>query len=154
MYFNILQQSLWMFEKIIHNKTIIAIVIRAEFQKSGIEFFTPPDFSQQLGYMQRPKGYFIEPHVHNIVERTVTHTQEVLHIKNGRIKIDLFDDQRLFIKEIILLKGDTVLLASGGHSVEMLDDSELIEIKQGPYLNDDDKVRFTPATVKDEQAKI
>jgi hypothetical protein len=87
------------------------------------------------------------------VERKVFTTQEVLHIKSGKIKITLFSNEQAFIKELILLKGDTVLLATGGHSVEMLEDSELIEVKQGPYLDDEDKVRIFPAMVDNEQRK-
>ena len=60
------------------NNKIIAIIIRAGFSKNGIEFFTPNDFSQQLGYMKREKGYHIEPHIHNSVSREVMLTQEVL----------------------------------------------------------------------------
>jgi uncharacterized protein YjlB len=94
--------------------------------------------------MKRPKGYIVEPHTHRIVERKVSNTQEVLHVKSGRVKLTLFGNDKAFIKEIEIKRGDTVLLASGGHSVEMLEDSELIEIKQGPYLSDEDKVMFTP----------
>jgi hypothetical protein len=140
-----------MIEQIIHNKTLIAIIIRGGYEKDGVEFFTPHSFSQQLGYMKRPKGYFIEPHTHRIVERKVSHTQEVLHVKSGQIKIILFGTDQSLIQEVIFYKGDTVLLAAGGHSVEMLEDSELIEIKQGPYLNDDDKVRFYPAMANNEE---
>jgi hypothetical protein len=140
-----------MIEQVIHKGAIIAIVIRGEYKREGVEFFTPHDFSQQLGYMNRPKGYFIEPHSHRIVERKVSHTQEVLHLKSGKIKIGLFDNDQAFIKELVCSKGDTVLLATGGHSVEMLEDSEIIEIKQGPYLSDDDKIKFSQAMISNEE---
>jgi hypothetical protein len=140
-----------MIEQVLHKGAIIAIIIRGEYKKDGVEFFTPHEFSQQLGYMNRPKGYFIEPHSHRIVERKVSHTQEVLHIKSGKIKISVFDNQQTFIEELILVKGDTILLATGGHSVEMLEDSELIEIKQGPYLSDDDKILFSKAMARNEE---
>jgi hypothetical protein len=133
-----------MVEQITYNNVVIAILIRSEHKKDGVEFFTPHSFSQQLGYMKRPKGYIVEPHTHRIVERKVSNTQEVLHVKSGRVKLTLFGNDKAFIKEIEIKRGDTVLLASGGHSVEMLEDSELIEIKQGPYLSDEDKVMFTP----------
>ena len=41
-----------MIEKIIHKNIIIAIIIRNDYKKDGIEFFTPNNFSQQLGYMR------------------------------------------------------------------------------------------------------
>lgn len=133
-----------MVDYIKNSDQIIAIIIKANYEKNGIEFFTPGDFSQQLGYMNRRKGYTIEPHVHKLVERKVFHTQEVLFIKSGRVKVNLFDNNRVFLTTKTLEKGDVILLASGGHGFEMLEDSELIEIKQGPYCGDEDKVRFDP----------
>ena len=136
-----------MIEKIIQNDKILSIIIRSEFSKEGIEFFTPPDFSQQLGYMNRPKGYIIDPHKHIASDRTIQLTQEVLVLKSGKVKVDFFDDNGNFAKSIILFKGDVILLASGGHGLEMLEDSELIEVKQGPYQQENDKVMLSSTTV-------
>jgi hypothetical protein len=134
-----------MVEEVKHGDQILAIIIRANYKKEGISFFTPGEFSQQLGYMNRPKGYIIEPHVHNIVERKVTLTQEVLYIKSGIVKINFYNDEQQYLEFKILEQGDVILLAAGGHGFEMLEDAEMIEIKQGPYCGDEDKVRFTPA---------
>ncbi|WP_029985866.1 hypothetical protein [Pedobacter jeongneungensis] len=131
-----------MIEKIESQNLLLAIIIRANYKKEGISFFTPNDFSQQLGYMNRPKGYLIEPHIHNINERKVTLTQEVLYIKSGKIRVDFYDQQKVFVESSLLETGDVILLASGGHGFEMIDDSEIIEIKQGPYDGDRDKIRF------------
>jgi hypothetical protein len=133
-----------MIEKIIYNEILLAIIIHSSFQKDGIEFFTPGDFSQQLGYMNRPEGYIIPPHWHNIAERKVTLTQEVLYVKSGRVRIDFYTSDEEYIKSVILKQGDVILLASGGHGFEMLEQTEMIEIKQGPYLEKDDKKRFDP----------
>lgn len=133
-----------MIEEIRYNDTLLAIIIRANYHKEGISFFTPGDFSQQLGYMNRPKGYIIEPHVHNLIERKVTLTQEVLYVKTGKVRIDFYNDDRVYLESRIVEKGDVVLLANGGHGFEMLEDAEMIEIKQGPYCGEEDKVRFEP----------
>ena len=74
----------------------MAIIIRSNFSSEGIEFFTPNDFSQQLGYMNRPAGYIIEPHVHNIVKREVELTNEVIFIKSGLVRVDFYDDEHCF----------------------------------------------------------
>ena len=110
--------------------------------KEGIEFFTPNDFSQQLAYMNRPAGYKIAPHVHNKVQREVFYTQEVLFIKKGKVKIDFYDNDKNRIETRILETGDVIMLASGGHGFEMLEPTEMIEVKQGPYAGEDDKTRF------------
>lgn len=137
-----------MIEQITDNGIIIATIIRAGFKKEGIEFFTPDKFSQQIGYMNRPKGYKIEPHTHKRGKTSPINTNEILFVKSGKIKIFLYNNNYSFIKELELLSGDFILLVTGGHSIEMEEDSELIEIKQGPYDNDD-KINFIPVNTND-----
>jgi mannose-6-phosphate isomerase-like protein (cupin superfamily) len=132
-----------MIEQIKCNNQLLSVIIRSSFRKDGIEFFTPGDFSQQLGYMNRPAGYIIDPHVHNVVERQVTLTQEVLYVKSGIVRVDFFDDGKTYLESRLLYTGDVILLAAGGHGFEIIEDAEMIEVKQGPYCGDEDKVRFT-----------
>jgi hypothetical protein len=134
-----------MIETIRHADSILAIIVRSGFRRDGIEFFTPAEFSQQLAYMKRPPGYVIEPHVHNPVRREVHYTREVLFIKSGRVRLDLYDDERNYIQSTVLATGDVILLASGGHGFEMLEECEMIEVKQGPHVGEADKTRFKPA---------
>ena len=131
-----------MIENIINNNKILAIIIRSNYNQEGIKFFTPSEFSQQLGYMNRPKGYIITPHSHNKVERKIETTDETLIIKSGKVRIDFFDENKNYLKSKILNKGDIILLVNGGHGFEMLEKTEIIEIKQGPYADDKDKTRF------------
>jgi hypothetical protein len=131
-----------MIEKIIYNNQLISLIIRKKFYKEGIEFFTADDSFQQIGYMNRNKGYEIEPHVHNKIERIVDRTQEVLFIKSGKVKIDYYNNEKIYLESRILSEGDVVFLASGGHGFLMLEKSEIIEVKQGPYCGDSDKLRF------------
>ena len=133
-----------MIEKVLNSEKLLSIIIRASFKSNGIEFFTPNDFSQQLAYMNRPKNYIIPPHVHNTVQRNVSLTQEVLYIKSGKVRVDYYDDEKNYLESKILNQGDVVLLASGGHGFQMIEDSEIIEVKQGPYSGEMDKVRFEP----------
>jgi mannose-6-phosphate isomerase-like protein (cupin superfamily) len=129
-------------EKIIYGGLLYAIIIRREFHEPGIHFFTPDDFSQQLAYMSRPTGYQIQPHFHREVHRDVHQTQEVLILKSGRLRVDFYDKLQCKIGFCVLNDGDVILLSAGGHGFEMETDCEIIEIKQGPYLGDEDKVRF------------
>lgn len=138
-----------MIEKVEYQGAILAMIIRAGFHKDGIEFFTPNDYSQQLAYMNRPRGYRIVPHVHNEVHRDVFLTQEVLFIKSGRVEVDFYDARRNPACKVVLAAGDVILLAAGGHGFTMLEPTEMIEVKQGPYAGDRDKTRFDPATKKD-----
>ena len=129
-------------EEIFCEDKLLAIILRSNFNREGIEFFTPEDFSQQLGYMKRSKDYEILPHIHNPVKRSVDYTKEVLLIKSGRVRIDFYTDKSIYLESLILLKGDVILLAFGGHGFKMLEESEIIEVKQGPYAGDSDKKRF------------
>ena len=133
-----------MVEYINSGKIPIAIIIRNSFSSKDIQFFSPKYFPQQLGYMKRKKDYIIEPHFHNKISREITLTQEVLFIKKGKIRVDLYNEDKIYIESCILKKGDIVLLANGGHGFTMLEESEIIEVKQGPYLEDKDKEKFDP----------
>lgn len=137
-----------MIENIINNGKLLSVIIRSNYSSPGIEFFTPDDFSQQLAYMRREKDYVISPHVHNSVKRAVNFTQEVLIIKSGLVRVDYYDDNQKYLESRVLSKGDVVLLAFGGHGFQMLEESEIIEVKQGPYAGELDKVRFKPVSAK------
>lgn len=121
---------------------ILAIVIKNDYDKKGITFCTPDDFSQQLAYMHHDKGHVILPHVHNEVKREVLFTKEVLVIKKGKLRCDFYKDNHDYIKSIVLESGDVILLASGGHGFTCLEETEMYEIKQGPYAGEMDKTRF------------
>ena len=99
--------------------------------------------------MTRDVGHEIIPHRHNIVKRKVEVTQEVLFIKSGQVRVDFYDNNEQYLKSRVLNKGDIILLIDGGHGFVMLEKSEIIEVKQGPYCGEKDKVRF-----KQENKKI
>lgn len=126
------------------NGTMIALIIRSNYNKDGISFFTPNEFSQQLAYMKHPAGHVIQPHVHNEVKREVLYTKEVLVIKHGKLKCDFYSENQVYLESVIVETGDVILLANGGHGFECLEETEMFEIKQGPYAGDADKTRFEP----------
>ena len=130
-----------------HNGHLLAMIIKDSYSKPGISFFTPDDLSQQLAYMKHPSGTKIEPHVHNPVRREVHYTQEVLIIKRGILRVDFYDDNKTYLKSHILEKGDVILLIEGGHGFEVIEEVEMVEVKQGPYAGDDDKTRFDPVSM-------
>ena len=131
-----------MVQKIERGDDLYAIIIRSSYSKPGINFFTPDDYSQQLGYMKHPKGHVIDPHIHNEVTRSVYLTQEVLIIKKGKLRVDFYDDNKYYLFSEILCDGDIILLSKGGHGFEVLEELEMIEVKQGPYSGDQDKSKF------------
>jgi hypothetical protein len=141
-----------MVEHIMDGNILMAVIISAEFDKPGIHFFTPGELSQQLAYMRHPPGKIIEPHVHNPVRREVQYTQEVLLIKRGKLRVDFYNQQQTYLQSRILRSGDVILLAVGGHGFEVLEETEMVEVKQGPYAGDRDKQRFGGITA--DKAKV
>lgn len=129
--------------QIYNNQELLAIVIKNNYTKDGVEFFTKEDSPQQIAFMKHNKGKKIDAHIHNVVKREISQTQEVLIIKKGSLRVDFYDEHRAYIKSYILDTGDLILLMNGGHGFKCLDEVEMIEIKQGPYLQKDDKVRFS-----------
>ncbi len=133
-----------MIDRICYGEKELALIIRHSFHSDGIEFFTPENYSQQIGYMNRPSGHMIAPHVHNPVTRQVEYTKEVLYIKSGRVRVDFYSEEQDYLESTILYAGDVILLAYGGHGFKILESAEIIEVKQGPYAGDKDKTRFDP----------
>jgi hypothetical protein len=131
----------------------IALIIRAEYDEPGIQFFTPSNFSQQVAFIRHAPGHKIAAHVHNLQLRQVLYTQEVLFLRRGKVKVNLYSSDRKPIGSHILKSGDLILLCGGGHSLEMLEESSMIEVKQGPYAGDGDKTRFEAQEMGDDSCK-
>jgi mannose-6-phosphate isomerase-like protein (cupin superfamily) len=131
-----------MIETLKSGEQLLAIIVSGKFRDPGIHFFTSNDLSQQLAFMRHPAGKVIDPHVHNPVSRNVHFTQEVLLIKRGRLRVDFYNNDQEYLESRVLEEGDVILLATGGHGFEVLEEVEMIEVKQGPYAGDQDKTRF------------
>lgn len=130
-------------EVIKNGNNVQAIIVRASFSAPGISFLTEPHLAQQLAYMSHPEGKKIHPHIHNKAERNINTTSEVLIIKKGILRVDFFDNEKIYIESRKLFAGDLILLIDGGHGFEALSDLEMFEVKQGPYLGEIDKIRFS-----------
>ena len=135
-------------EEIKKKNRLLAMIIRNNYTCNGVDFITPDDYSQQVAYMHHPAGKDIDAHVHNLVHRNVVLTQEVLFIKRGKLRVDFYDDYEDYLESTTLEAGDVILLISGGHGFSVLEDVEMVEVKQGPYSGEADKKRF-PGIDKD-----
>jgi hypothetical protein len=129
-------------ERIEHDGAVLAIILRDGPTERGIHFYTPADYSQQLACMRHPAGHVIPPHVHNPVPRAVHYTQEALFLRRGRLRVDFYDNDRAYIESRVLGAGDVILLISGGHGFEVIEEIEMVEVKQGPYAGEADKTTF------------
>lgn len=139
-----------MIERISSEERLFAIIVPHDFTATGVNFITPHNLSQQVAIIQHEAGKLIEPHIHNPVVREVVYTQEVLLLKKGVLKVNFYHDNRQLFASRILVAGDLILLVSGGHGFEVLEDIEMIEVKQGPFSGDNDKTRFYSAHIDGE----
>lgn len=131
-----------MVENILHNGKLFALIVKQNFNEPGINFFTDDDMSQQLAFMKHPEGKIIQPHLHNLVSRNIQNTQEVLFIRKGKLRVDFFSENKEFLESRILEEGDVILLIQGGHGFKVLEEVEMFEVKQGPYVGGMDKIKF------------
>lgn len=129
-------------EEIKKKNKLLAMIIRSNYECNGVDFITPNEYSQQVAYMHHPAGKVIDAHVHNLVHRNVVMTQEVLVIKKGVLRVDFYDEYEDYLESKKLYVGDIILLISGGHGFHVLQEVEMIEVKQGPYERENDKKRF------------
>lgn len=120
----------------------LTYVIRAGYRPDRTTFLTPPEFKQQVGYVVYPSGAEIPRHTHVPIERRITGTSEVLVVKSGRCILDVFDDSRELVASRELREGDLMLMVGGGHGFRVIEDTVLLEVKQGPYTGFEEKERF------------
>lgn len=113
--------------------------------KGTVRFLTDSQEEFQVGVMERPAGYSVKPHAHPRGEKTITGLSEFLYIERGSVRATVFDDAWTVLAEETLRPGDFLLFLRGGHSIEVLEDCRMIEVKQGPFLGDAAAKTFRPA---------
>lgn len=123
-----------------HNN-VMALLIPNDYHKEGITFVTEDQDYQQIAFMDHKEGHIILPHYHNHIERTIDLTSETLVIKKGVLEVTLYEDQKP-IHVFNISQGDILTLLSGGHGFKVVNNVEMVEIKQGPFLGNKDKTRF------------
>ena len=64
---------------------------------------------------------------------------EVLVIQKGKIRIDLYSTKQKYLFSKILIKDDILVLIKGAHGFKILEPTDILEIKQGPYVEGKDK---------------
>ncbi len=129
-------------EVISANDQILCYVIRKDTRPEKTTFITPPDGKQQVGFIVYPKGGVIARHFHNPLERHIIGMAEVVVVRSGHCQIEVYDDSLKLVATRDLYQGDVVLMVGGGHGFQIKEDTVLLEIKQGPYLGEDDKELF------------
>lgn len=116
------------------NKTIAIYFPSSLTSKEGVSFYTDEQNPFQIGIHNVPQGKKYDAHYH-ILDKPITLTviQEILYIVKGKVKVNLYTKKGKLIDIIVLHKGDSILLIDQAHEIEVLEHTEIFEIKQGPY---------------------
>ena len=138
-----------MIEKIYNQKKLYALIVRRDYQKkTGVNFFTNKESTQQFGYMNHKKNHIIVPHRHNKRQSKVLLTTEVIILLKGILRVDFYNDKEKYLFSKKLYANDLIMLSNGGHGFKVLKDVEMFEVKQGPYNQSKDKKKFNEINEK------
>lgn len=124
-------------------ETILSLVIHPVALPEKTTFFTPDEFTQQAGFVVYPTGGEIANHTHKPIIRQLTGTPETLIIRKGRLLARFYNLKHELRGQTEVAAGDILMLVNGGHGFTVLEDTVLLEIKQGPYTGLDEKERFS-----------
>jgi len=124
------------------DNVLTSIIIRRDFTPNETTFVTSPNLAQQVGFVVYPAGGVIKRHIHKNVDRQNISSSEALIVRQGRLEIDIYDQNRNLLATRQLQAGDFVLMVSGGHGFRILEAAILLEVKLGPYAGPADKELF------------
>jgi hypothetical protein len=126
--------------KVFKQGRLSAIIMDFRHDITTTTFFTEDSLPLQVGAIIKNSSQPVLAHRHNVFERKVLGTSEFLFVLKGAMKLSLFDDDFLNPEEFIVTQGMGVLLLSGGHSIDFEEQTQLIEVKQGPFSAQVDKI--------------
>ena len=132
-----------MIEKIKYKNKLYALIVRETFRrKKGVNFFTPNNHNLQFGYMKHKKNHFIKPHHHIKRSSKVFYTSEVIHVLKGKLRVDFYNDKQKYLFSKIIKANDIITLIQGSHGFKTIEPLEMLEVKQGPFQKNNDKIKF------------
>ena len=123
-------------EVIEHEGTRYAEIIWADTRVDKTRFYSPAESSFQFGLLAHPAGYQEPPHYHQEFERPVKDLQQMFVVQRGVVGVQLFDDNGVLLREVIMNPGDAIVLIHGAHAIRVIEDMQCISVKQGPFMGD------------------
>ena len=143
-----------MIEQIKYKKKLYALIVRKNFRKKkGISFFTPKNLNLQFGYMKHQKNFFIKPHLHKKRLSKVFYTSEVIHLLKGKLRVDFYSEKKKYLFSKIIKANDIITLIQGSHGFKTIEPVEMLEVKQGPFHANHDKIKFKKIDEKEIKIK-
>jgi hypothetical protein len=125
-------------EKIYYKKRLIGILIKGKYPNGSVPHTNTNITEEALGILtlKHPKNTLLPPHVHKPARRTTQKLQECFIVQKGKVKLDLYGDDKKHFRTITLKAPEAFLAISGGHGFTVLEDCEMLEVKNGPFKED------------------
>jgi len=131
-------------KKITYKKKLFAIIVHEKhFFKSGVNFVTPNSAALQLGFINHKSNHYIKPHTHYYNLRQIKKTSEILLIKKGSLRVDFYQNNKKYLFSKVVTKNQILILMDGSHGFKVIKNCFIIEVKQGPFSQHLDKIKFT-----------
>jgi hypothetical protein len=127
-------------QEVIHDGLVLARHVPAAEAWShdgtaGLKFFSPDGDFIQAGSWGYPAGKELLAHSHKEAHRDVAWTQELLYVRRGRLRARIYGPDDRLLATLEAGEGDLLMLLRGGHGYEILEDgTQVLEVKNGPYL--------------------
>ena len=121
-------------EKIVHKGRLVALRVRRF--PNGTRGLTSPKDALQLLSQKRAKGHIVVPHRHIPKKRTTRLLQEGLVVIKGKLRVDLYDEQKNCFRRFLVRTSEAVVLLGVAHAIHFLEDSLVYEFKNGPFIDD------------------
>ena len=126
-----------MAEMITWRGNVIGLFLSHAHSPEKTRFLTADAEPLQCGIGIFKQGSRVEPHCHVSEPVLISEFPEFIMIRRGKAKASVYDPEGVLLRTLEMVPGDSLLLLRGGHAFEFLEDTELLEIKQGPYLGRD-----------------
>ncbi len=122
------------FREIFYEGVHVATYVKPSEVPPGLNFVTTDDKFMQLGIWKYDKNHELPPHFHNEFERKSYKTNEFVFVAKGKLQSDLYSEQGEFIETVIVNEGEGILLHNHAHHYKILEDSIILESKNGPFM--------------------
>lgn len=123
-------------EKFFINGKLAALRISTKGRKPGSNPVSEKSSALQVLVLKHFKGDSAKPHRHIIKKRVTNILQECLVVIRGKIRVELFDKKECCAESFIVRAGEAALLLGAPHALYYLEDTEIIEAKNGPFIDD------------------
>ena len=119
----------------IYDKNLLLGIKINKIKTGSIPITNSSEFVQ-IVTLKHDKGSYLKAHTHKPKKRVTQKLQECMVVVKGEIKLDLYNLKNKLVRHITIKAGQAFLILNGGVGVHIKKDAEIIEIKNGPFIED------------------